>query len=172
MDLEIFDDTNSVPAEKIQLVKDVLEFSGKYLELPEDTEMSVTLMNNEQIHEINLKYRGVDKATDVISFAISYAVFCLKKRVQILWQSSSKLPIILPDDVDFEEPKNIGDMMISMDKVKEQAEYLGHSEDRELGFLTVHGFLHLNGYDHMKAEDEKVMFKLQRDILDAYGLKR
>ena len=70
MDLEIFDDTNSVPAEKIQLVKDVLEFSGKYLELPEDTEMSVTLMNNEQIHEINLKYRGVDKATDVISFAI------------------------------------------------------------------------------------------------------
>ena len=60
MDLEIFDDTNSVPAEKIQLVKDVLEFSGKYLELPEDTEMSVTLMNNEQIHEINLKYRGVD----------------------------------------------------------------------------------------------------------------
>ena len=70
MDLEIFDDTNSVPAEKIQLVKDILEFSGKYLELPEDTEMSVTLMNNEQIHEINLKYRGVDKATDVISFAI------------------------------------------------------------------------------------------------------
>ena len=70
MDLEIFDDTNSVPAEKIQLVKDVLEFSGKYLELPEDTEMSVTLMNNEQIHEINLKYRGVDKATAVISFAI------------------------------------------------------------------------------------------------------
>ena len=54
MDLEIFDDTNSVPAEKIQLVKDVLEFSGKYLELPEDTEMSVTLMNNEQIHEINV----------------------------------------------------------------------------------------------------------------------
>ena len=148
MDLEIFDDTNSVPAEKIQLVKDVLEFSGKYLELPEDTEMSVTL-----------KYRGVDKATDVISFAIEE-------------DDPDELPIILPDDVDFEEPKNIGDMMISMDKVKEQAEYLGHSEDRELGFLTVHGFLHLNGYDHMKAEDEKVMFKLQRDILDAYGLKR
>ena len=159
MDLEIFDDTNSVPAEKIQLVKDILEFSGKYLELPEDTEMSVTLMNNEQIHEINLKYRGVDKATDVISFAIEE-------------DDPDELPIILPDDVDFEEPKNIGDMMISMDKVKEQAEYLGHSEDRELGFLTVQGFLHLNGYDHMKVEDEKVMFKLQRDILDAYGLKR
>ena len=153
MDLEIFDDTNSVPAEKIQLVKDILEFSGKYLELPEDTEMSVTLMNNEQIHEINLKYRGVDKATDVISFAIEE-------------DDPDELPIILPDDVDFEEPKNIGDMMISMDKVKEQA------EDRELVFLTVNCFLHLNGYDHMKAEEEKVMFKLQRDILDAYGLKR
>ena len=59
-------------------------------------------------------------------------------------------------------PKNLGDLMISMEKVAEQAEYLGHSQDRELGFLTVHGFLHLNGYDHMKAEDEKEMFQFTR----------
>ena len=70
MDLEIYDDTKNVPDEKIKLIEDILNFAGSYLNLPEDTEMSVTLMDNEHIHEINKKYRGVDKPTDVISFAI------------------------------------------------------------------------------------------------------
>ena len=158
MDLEIYDDTKNVPEEKIKLIEDVLNFAGSYLKLPENTEMSVTLMDNEHIHEINKKYRGVDK-TDVISFAIEE-------------DDPDEVPIILPEDEEFDIPKNIGDIMVSMDKVKEQAEYLGHSEDRELGFLVVHGFLHLNGYDHMKEEDEKEMFGLQREILDSYGLTR
>lgn len=136
-----------------------MNFAGSYLKLPENTEMSVTLMDNEHIHEINKKYRGVDKPTDVISFAIEE-------------DDPDEVPIILPEDEEFDIPKNIGDIMVSMDKVKEQAEYLGHSEDRELGFLVVHGFLHLNGYDHMKEEDEKEMFGLQREILDSYGLTR
>ena len=159
MDLEIYDDTKNVPEEKIKLIEDVLNFAGSYLKLPENTEMSVTLMDNEHIHEINKKYRGVDKPTDVISFAIEE-------------DDPDEVPIILPEDEEFDIPKNIGDIMVSMDKVKEQAEYLGHSEDRELGFLVVHGFLHLNGYDHMKEEDEKEMFGLQREILDSYGLTR
>ena len=159
MDLEIYDDTKNVPEEKIKLIEDILNFAGSYLKLPENTEMSVTLMDNEHIHEINKKYRGVDKPTDVISFAIEE-------------DDPDEVPIILPEDEDFDIPKNIGDIMVSMDKVKEQAEYLGHSEDRELGFLVVHGFLHLNGYDHMKEEDEKEMFGLQREILDSYGLTR
>ena len=159
MDLEIYDDTKNVPEEKIKLIEDVLNFAGSYLKLPENTEMSVTLMDNEHIHEINKKYRGVDKPTDVISFAIEE-------------DDPDEVPIILPEDEEFDIRKNIGDIMVSMDKVKEQAEYLGHSEDRELGFLVVHGFLHLNGYDHMKEEDEKEMFGLQREILDSYGLTR
>lgn len=159
MDLEIYDDTKNVPEEKIKLIEDVLNFAGSYLKLPENTEMSVTLMDNEHIHEINKKYRGVDKPTDVISFAIEE-------------DDPDEVPIILPEDEEFDIPKNIGDIIVSMDKVKEQAEYLGHSEDRELGFLVVHGFLHLNGYDHMKEEDEKEMFGLQREILDSYGLTR
>ena len=159
MDLEFYDDTKNVPEEKIKLIEDVLNFAGSYLKLPENTEMSVTLMDNEHIHEINKKYRGVDKPTDVISFAIEE-------------DDPDEVPIILPEDEEFDIPKNIGDIMVSMDKVKEQAEYLGHSEDRELGFLVVHGFLHLNGYDHMKEEDEKEMFGLQREILDSYGLTR
>ena len=159
MDLEIYDDTKNVPEEKIKLIEDILNFAGSYLKLPENTEMSVTLMDNEHIHEINKKYRGVDKPTDVISFAIEE-------------DDPDEVPIILPEDEEFDIPKNIGDIMVSMDKVKEQAEYLGHSEDRELGFMVVHGFLHLNGYDHMKEEDEKEMFGLQREILDSYGLTR
>ena len=159
MDLEIYDDTKNVPEEKIKLIEDILNFAGSYLKLPENTEMSVTLMDNEHIYEINKKYRGVDKPTDVISFAIEE-------------DDPDEVPIILPEDEEFDIPKNIGDIMVSMDKVKEQAEYLGHSEDRELGFLVVHGFLHLNGYDHMKEEDEKEMFGLQREILDSYGLTR
>ena len=159
MDLEIYDDTKNVPEEKIKLIEDILNFAGSYLKLPENTEMSVTLMDNEHIHEINKKYRGVDKPTDVISFAIEE-------------DDPDEVPIILPEDEEFDIPKNIGDIMVSMDKVKEQGEYLGHSEDRELGFLVVHGFLHLNGYDHMKEEDEKEMFGLQREILDSYGLTR
>ena len=159
MDLEIYDDTKNVPEEKIKMIEDILNFAGSYLKLPENTEMSVTLMDNEHIHEINKKYRGVDKPTDVISFAIEE-------------DDPDEVPIILPEDEEFDIPKNIGDIMFSMDKVKEQAEYLGHSEDRELGFLVVHGFLHLNGYDHMKEEDEKEMFGLQREILDSYGLTR
>ncbi|MDN2452313.1 rRNA maturation RNase YbeY [Lactobacillus sp. UCMA15818] len=159
MDLEVFDETDKVSEERIELVKNVLEYAGKYIKLPDDTEMSVTLMDNPRIHEINKQYRGVDKPTDVISFAIEET-------------SEDDLPIILPDDEEFDVPKNIGDIMVSMDKVKEQAEYLEHSEERELGFLVVHGFLHLNGYDHMRKEDEEVMFGLQREILDAYGLKK
>ncbi|KRL83979.1 rRNA maturation RNase YbeY [Ligilactobacillus apodemi] len=159
MDLEVYDNTEQAPAEWLDLIKQVLNFAGDYIDLPQNTEMSVTLMDNEEIHQINKEYRGVDKPTDVISFAIEE-------------EDPTEVPIILPDDEEFEIPKNIGDIMVSIDKVKEQAEYLGHSKERELGFLVVHGFLHLNGYDHMRAEDEQEMFGLQREILEAYGLKR
>ncbi|HJE87203.1 rRNA maturation RNase YbeY [Levilactobacillus brevis] len=162
MDLEIYDKTkDGVPAKHVDMIKDVLEYAGKYLELAENTEMSVTLMNNEDIHQINKQYRGVDRATDVISFAIEDDE-----------TADDDFPLVMDEEMAAEIPENIGDIFVSMDKVEEQAEYLGHSYERELGFLVVHGFLHLNGYDHMKPEDEKVMFKLQADILDAYGLKR
>ncbi|AYF92530.1 rRNA maturation RNase YbeY [Apilactobacillus bombintestini] len=160
MDLEIYDKTvKGVDQEHISLVNDVLQFASKYLKLKDNTEMSVTFVNNDKIREINKKYRGVDRATDVISFAIED-------------NDEDDFPLIMDDEMASEIPENIGDIFVSIDKVGEQAEFLNHSYERELGFLVVHGFLHLNGYDHMKPEDEAVMFPLQRKIMDEYGLKR
>ncbi|KOY73081.1 metal-dependent hydrolase [Apilactobacillus kunkeei DSM 12361 = ATCC 700308] len=159
MDLEIYDKTkDGVDQKYIDLVEDVLQFASKALELKDNTEMSVTFVNNDEIKEINSKYRGVDRATDVISFAIE--------------DGDDDFPLIMDDEMAAEIPENIGDIFVSIDKVAEQAEFLDHSYERELGFLVVHGFLHLNGYDHMKQEDEDVMFPLQRKIMDDYGIKR
>ncbi|ANK59597.1 rRNA maturation RNase YbeY [Loigolactobacillus backii] len=158
MDLEIYDNTKAVTQAHLELIKKITEFAGNYMKLPEDTEMSVTLMHNDEIHQINKEYRDTDRATDVISFAIE--------------EDPDDQDVIILDP-EMQIPRNIGDLMISVDKVAEQANDYGHSFERELGYTVVHGFLHLNGYDHMRsAEDEKVMFALQRKILDAYGLKR
>ncbi|UQS85445.1 rRNA maturation RNase YbeY [Apilactobacillus apisilvae] len=160
MDLEIYDKTNEGVSDKdTNLVNDVLEYAGKYLELKENTEMSVTFVNNDEIKKINKQYRGVDRATDVISFAIEDG-------------EDEDFPLIMDSEMADEIPENIGDIFVSIDKVQEQADFLNHSYERELGFLVVHGFLHLNGYDHMEPEDEAVMFPLQRKIMDSYGLKR
>ncbi|USS86598.1 rRNA maturation RNase YbeY [Fructilactobacillus cliffordii] len=160
MDLEIYDETkDQVPATQIELIKNLLDYAAQTLDLSDNTEMSVTLVNNDRIQEINREYRNVDRATDVISFAIED-------------DTDGEFPMIMDDELRAEIPENLGDIFVSVDKVKEQADFLGHSEDRELGFLVVHGFLHLNGYDHMQPEDEAVMFPLQRKILDNYGLKK
>lgn len=156
MDIQTFDHTKEENPKNLELITDILEFAGNYLHLDEETEISVTLMHNDEIHQINKEYRNVDRPTDVISFAINDA----------------DEDIIMDTEMAEEIPANIGDLMISVDKVAEQAEFLGHSYERELGFLCVHGFLHLNGYDHMEKEDQEKMFPLQKEIMNAYGLKR
>ncbi|MBZ2200475.1 MAG: rRNA maturation RNase YbeY [Lentilactobacillus hilgardii] len=161
MDLEIYDKTEKGISEKDEkLIRDVLNFAGSYIHLADNTEMSVTLVNNDEIHKINREYRGVDRATDVISFAIEDEA------------EDDDFPIVMDEDMQELIPENIGDIFVSVDKVAEQADYLGHSFQRELGFLVVHGFLHLNGYDHMEKADADIMFPLQKEILNAYGLKR
>lgn len=159
MDLTIYDQTNQqVSADQRVLIEKLVQFAGKKLGLADDTEMSITLMNNPAIKKLNAQYRGVDRATDVLSFAAE--------------ESGDESPIVLAPELAAQLPANLGDLFISIDKVAEQAKFLGHSVDRELGFLVVHGFLHLNGYDHEKPADEQEMFSLQREILDDYGLKR
>lgn len=157
MDLELYDHTQGeLTSHQRQLAEKLLAFAAQQLQLKDNDEMSLTFVKNPEIKEINAKYRGVDRATDVISFAIN----------------DDDEEIVMDDEMAAMIPKDLGDLFISIDKVKEQALFLGHSEDRELGFLVVHGFLHLNGYDHEKPADEEKMFSLQEKILDAYGLKR
>ena len=79
---------------------------------------------------------------------------------------------MLPAELQAELPRELGDLFVSIDKVKSQALFLDHSEERELGYMLVHGFLHLNGYDHKRADDHGEQFRLQEEILTKYGLKR
>lgn len=110
MDLEIYDETkNGVPEEHVKLVQKVLDYAGQYIKLKENTEMSVTFVNNDRIQEINKEYRGVDRATDVISFAIEDSA------------ADDDFPIVMDDELAAEIPENIGDIFVSVDKVGEQA---------------------------------------------------
>lgn len=156
MELTIIDHTDGqLKPEQKQLAQDLLQAAAQKLALGPDDEMSLTFVRNPEIKDFNRQYRGVDRATDVISFAIN-----------------DDDDAIVDAELAGEMPKDLGDMFISIDKVAEQALFLGHSQERELGYLLVHGFLHLNGYDHQEKEDEKRMFKLQKEILDDYGLER
>lgn len=159
MDITFIDETQKVSSDHIEEVENLLQFAAGFLNISEDTELSVTFMDNEGIRVINRDYRGKDTATDVISFAMEE-------------EGDGEIPIIFDEEADDVFPRNLGDLMISIERAKEQAADYGHSFERELGFLAVHGFLHLNGYDHMNEPDEKEMFDLQKEILNAYGLER
>lgn len=118
----------------------------KYLKLSFDPIVSVSLVNDETIHQINNDYRHIDRVTDVISFAFNDG-----EDREALYHSEAMVVL--------------GDIYICVDQAKRQAEEYGHSLEREMRFLFVHGLLHLLGYDHMKKEDEEVMFPLQEEIL-------
>ena len=127
--------------------------------------MAVTFVTNERSHELNLEYRDTDRPTDVIS--LEYKPESSLSFSEEDLEENPELAEML-DEFD----AYIGELFISVDKAREQAEEYGHSFEREMGFLAVHGFLHINGYDHYTPEEEKEMFTLQEEILTAYGLKR
>lgn len=160
----MIDETNQVSEEIKNQTLDILEFAAQRTG-KEDKEMAVTFVTNERSHELNLKYRDTNRPTDVIS--LEY-----KPESSLSFDEED-----LADDPDLAEVLTefdayIGELFISVDKAREQAQEYGHSFEREMGFLAVHGFLHINGYDHYTPQEEKEMFSLQEEILDAYGLKR
>lgn len=161
MDIAIFDETERVNNEHLELIETVIIAAAKKLELKDNVEVSATIVDNERIHEINREYRSIDRPTDVISFAIEDND---EDDFEIFFDEM--------DEEDLQLPRLLGDLFISIDKVKEQSDEFGHSFERELGFLTVHGFLHLNGYDHQTDEEEKIMSALQDEILEEIGLER
>lgn len=117
-------------------------------------ECSFIFVDNEQIREINANYRQKDAVTDVITFAIEDE---MPGEIKI-----QGIPM----------PRMLGDVFISLPRTREQAERYGHSFERELSFLAVHGCLHLLGYDHIEPEEEKIMFGKQEDVLNALGIRR
>jgi len=152
--IDSIDETNELTEQQMLEVERLIHFAARKQQIEEQSEVSITYVSNERIQEINREYRDKDAPTDVISFAM-----------EELGEGEVELSGI-------EMPRILGDIIISVPRTKEQAEEYGHSFERELGFLAVHGFLHLLGFDHMTVEDEKEMFTLQKEILNDYGLTR
>lgn len=145
--IEVFNEYDK-DVKELDILKDFINYASEKLSL-KNVMFNVIIIDNDSIHKINKEYRGIDRPTDVITFA-------------------------LEDDkkIDTPEVRILGDIYISYDKVISQAQEYGHSTKRELCFLGVHGLLHLLGYDHMNKKDEEEMFSLQKELLDSYGIKK
>ncbi|GIN55816.1 endoribonuclease YbeY [Lederbergia ruris] len=152
--IDAIDETGQLTEENLGMIEKLLTHAAEVEEIDEEAEVSLIFVSNPKIQEINKEYRGKDQVTDVISFALEES---LEGEVMI---QGTQLPRVL------------GDIIISLDRTEEQAREYGHSFKRELGFLAVHGFLHLLGYDHMNKEDEELMFNKQNEILAGFGLER
>ena len=145
--IEVFNEYKK-PVEELSLVEDFINYCASSLKL-KNVLFNVIIIDNDSINKINKEYRNIDRETDVITFA-------LEDNKQI----------------DTKDVRVLGDIYISYDKVISQAKEYNHSTRREISFLAVHGLLHLLGYDHMNKEDEEVMFGLQKELLNSYGIKK
>ena len=146
-----------ITQEHQQLIENCLQKAAQFEEIK--GEVVITLVNNERIHELNRDYRGVDRPTDVLSFALNE-------------EGEGDMEIFVEESEFDDYPNMLGDIIISIPRTKEQAQDYGPPFERELGFLAVHGFLHLIGYDHGTPEEEKDMFTRQENILQEVGLTR
>ena len=144
---EIINETNEEIKELLEVEK-LLEFALKVQKV-ENAIFNIIIVDEDTIKNINNEYRGKDSVTDVISFALEDDKSFIKTEYRVL-----------------------GDIYICTNKARSQAIEYGHSFLREISFLTIHGLLHLLGYDHMEKSDEEVMFNLQEMILNEYGIKK
>lgn len=148
-----------------KIINDVVEGAMDYVQCPYEAEVNVILTSNDEIAMINRDYRDLFVPTDVLSFPmVDYDM------------PGNFDPLESSDVQDYFNPETgelmLGDIIISVEKVAEQADKYGHSQQRELGFLVAHSMLHLFGYDHMVPEEAAVMEAKQSEILDILGLKR
>lgn len=139
------------------LIKDVAECVLEFEEIDEKCEVNVMFADNEQIRGINCEQRDIDRATDVLSFP---------------FLDAKNGDITVSDEDFYEGYLSLGDIVISLERAKEQAEEYGHSFEREVGFLTCHSMLHLLGYDHIDEADRVIMRKKEEEILKKLKLTR
>ena len=152
-----------LPLECETLAKKVVEEALDYVNCPYEAQVNLLLTENEQIHEMNREFRGIDRATDVLSFPmIDYpepgTFDSLEEKEDCFDPESGEL--------------TLGDIVISKEKVLSQAEEYGHSPKREYAFLIAHSVLHLTGYDHMEEEERQVMEQKQREIMERLDILR
>ncbi|MBO0602493.1 rRNA maturation RNase YbeY [Sporosarcina sp. E16_3] len=151
-----FEDETARVDDKIEdLIRKLLNHATKEEELAGEMEVSVTFMTDADIQEVNATYRGKNVPTDVISFALEEL-------------TEGEVAIIPEEGM----PTALGDILISVETAERQAGEYGHDFNREIGFLALHGFLHLLGYDHITEEEEAEMFGRQKEILASFGLER
>lgn len=151
MQIDITDQTDELTEAHFHLINQVLSFAAKQEKISPNVELSVSIVTNETIQLLNWNYRQKNEATDVLSFELDH-------------------PFDAEENIGM--PLMMGDIIISSEKIKEQAKRYNHSFERELSFLVIHGFLHLMGYTHDNKEDEKVMFEKQDVILKEFDLER
>lgn len=140
------EDDNYSSEEFLEIINKSIEKTLEVMDLHSNYEVSLTLVDGKTIRELNKEYRGVDKVTDVLSFPLDFG-------------SELDMPIT-----------SLGDVVINLEKIKEQAEEFGHSEMRELSYLTVHSLLHLLGFDHIADEDRKDMREKEKEIMKALDI--
>ncbi len=152
-----------LPFEYESYIRRAIECCVDYVNCPYESEVNVLITNNEVIHEINLEQREVDRPTDVLSFPM------------IEWTEIGEFDV-LDDQIECFHPESgelmLGDIIISYEKVLEQALEYGHSKERELSFLIAHSMLHLFGYDHMDEEERIHMEAAQKDVMEILGITR
>ena len=155
--LEIYfeDETTKIDKKIEDMIRKLLNHAATEEGLTGEMEVSVTFMMDTDIQEVNATYRGKNVPTDVISFALEEL-------------TEGEVAIVPEEGM----PTVLGDILISVETAARQAEEYGHDFNREIGFLALHGFLHLLGYDHMTEEDEVEMFGRQKEILALFGLER
>jgi len=149
--MDFIDEQQVIDEDTKNQIESLLTFAAKKENITQEAELSISFVDEEEIQAINRDYRDKDKVTDVISFSLEEDE---------------------PEIEGLDIPRVLGDIIICLEVAKEQADSYNHSLSRELGFLALHGFLHLLGYDHMTEVDEKEMFSRQDEILNEFGLTR
>ncbi|MGJ7044023.1 rRNA maturation RNase YbeY [Thermoanaerobacterium thermosulfurigenes] len=141
-----------------RIVEDVVRTALEVEGVVDDVEVSVSFVDNEEIHKLNKYYRNVDKETDVLSFP--------------LVEFEEIYTDIDEEDDDLDEVQPIGDIVISLEKAKQQAEEYGHSFIREVAYLTAHSMFHLMGYDHETEDEKKVMREKEEEVMRRLKIER
>lgn len=161
---EISDETKKLPFDAEAVAGEVIGAALEYEKCPYEVTVNVLLSDNERIHALNKQFRETDRPTDVLSFP------------NVNYEKPADFEGIEEDEADYFDPESgelyLGDIVISVDKVFEQAEEYGHSVKREYAFLLAHSMLHLLGYDHMETAEALTMEQKQEEILNRLGITR